>query len=409
MTVEQIIPKIEKFEIKNSTLWNGEFPLEVSDERTVDFLNALSKNIFSNPILKTQPQFVALAFWLRKSNVLKLIERSNSSKSLEVYYTPLGVVFHICPSNVDTMFVYSLAISLLQGNKNILRISKRNELGIISNLFSVFNAVLNEEKFQFYKNYISVISYAHEEDINNFLSLNSDARVIWGGDKTISTFKHFKSSARSKDIVFADRISLSIFNAEEYLKLDPSQKSELVKKFYNDTYVFDQKGCSSPQAIFVLGTKEFRAKFKEDFYSILNNYSKEHYQFDAFSIASLKLNNAVADIAESVVEDVIWKDSNLLFSNLGKDNFDVPHSCGAGYFYLIDIDNISDIRKFLNKKTQTLTYFGLEKKQLKEIVEVSNANGIDRIVPIGTALDFDFMWDGYNLFEELSSKKVLKY
>ena len=32
-----------------------------------------------------------------------------------------GVVFHIAPKNVDTIFVYSFVLSLLCANKNIIR------------------------------------------------------------------------------------------------------------------------------------------------------------------------------------------------------------------------------------------------------------------------------------------------
>jgi hypothetical protein len=34
--------------------------------------------------------------------------------------------------------------------------------------------------------------------------------------------------------------------------------------------------------------------------------------------------------------------------------------------------------------------------------------GIDRVVPLGRALEFNYVWDGYNLLDELS-KKVQVY
>lgn len=29
-------------------------------------------------------------------------------------------------------------------------------------------------------------------------------------------------------------------------------------------------------------------------------------------------------------------------------------------------------------------------------------NGVDRVVPIGKTMDFDFIWDGYNLSERMT-------
>ncbi len=39
---------------------------------------------------------------------------------------PRGNVFHVPPANVDTIFVYSWALSALAGNHNVVRISERS-------------------------------------------------------------------------------------------------------------------------------------------------------------------------------------------------------------------------------------------------------------------------------------------
>ena len=44
-----------------------------------------------------------------------------------------------------------------------------------------------------------------------------------------------------------------------------------------------------------------------------------------------------------------------------------------------------------------MTYFGLKKDELISFVENEKLRGIDRIVPIGSALDMDLIWDGYDL------------
>jgi hypothetical protein len=46
----------------------------------------------------------------------------------------------------------------------------------------------------------------------------------------------------------------------------------------------------------------------------------------------------------------------------------------------------------------------LNESELKTIIEFANGESIDRIVKIGNALNFDYIWDGYNLFDELSKK-----
>ena len=56
----------------------------------------------------------------------------------------------------------------------------------------------------------------------------------------------------------------------------------------------------------------------------------------------------------------------------------------------------------MNNKFQTLTYFGLNKSDLINFVIKNRLNGIDRVVPIGKALDIGVVWDGYDILGSLS-------
>ena len=56
-----------------------------------------------------------------------------------------------------------------------------------------------------------------------------------------------------------------------------------------------------------------------------------------------------------------------------------------------------NILYYVNNKYQTLTYFGLSKNVLRNFILDNRLEGIDRIVPIGQALDINFFWDGYDL------------
>ena len=73
-----------------------------------------------------------------------------------------------------------------------------------------------------------------------------------------------------------------------------------------------------------------------------------------------------------------------------------------GYFYEYDTDDINSIAHIINNKYQTLTYFGVDKSELLGFVVKNRLLGIDRIVPIGKALDMDIIWDGYDIIRSLS-------
>ncbi len=376
------------------------------DNRIIDFSNRISKRLLKNPIYGKRPELIALAFWLRKSNLIR-IKKENvglfSHKNISL--NPIGMVFHVCPANVDTMFFYSLAISLTMGNKNIIRLSNRLSDPFINFLFKTLNEELNTNQSKLFRNYISVIKYDHNEKINTFFSNICDARLIWGGDNTSITFKKFIGNPRCKDIAFSDRNSLSIIKVSKFYELNEKEKFEFTRLFFNDSYTFDQLGCSSPQSIFLIGNKKESDDFINDFYNRLNGIVDKNYNTDYGSLASLKLNNMFKDVIEKEVRNIKRKSNGLIFLN--SSNEKIKKSCGGGYFYTYNIKSVSQIKTYINRKVQTLSYFGLSKDDLNVIINDSRGLGIDRIVPIGKSLAFDYIWDGYNLCEELSSKKYI--
>ena len=79
---------------------------------------------------------------------------------------------------------------------------------------------------------------------------------------------------------------------------------------------------------------------------------------------------------------------------------------GNGFFLCkicTSLDEVfEDIAKLNNTKLQTLSYANLEPDILRKQKQQKSIMGIDRIVPLGQALDFSFQWDGYDLLHELS-------
>jgi hypothetical protein len=69
---------------------------------------------------------------------------------------------------------------------------------------------------------------------------------------------------------------------------------------------------------------------------------------------------------------------------------------------VFDAKELNEIIHIISNKFQTLTYFGLNKLSLKDFVIDNKLNGIDRIVPIGQALDISLTWDGFGIIESLS-------
>ena len=63
----------------------------------------------------------SLGFWLRRSNLESYKKRYENCG----FRLGLGRTFHIAPSNVPLLFVYTMAIGLLAGNSCRVRVSAR--------------------------------------------------------------------------------------------------------------------------------------------------------------------------------------------------------------------------------------------------------------------------------------------
>lgn len=98
-------------------------------EQDIAYCDALSALILKEPPIKEFPDLVALGFWLRKSNLYNILRPYQHASFNR---QPLGMLYHSAPANVDSLFVYSGILSLLCGNKNVIRLSSRR--GTSSNI-----------------------------------------------------------------------------------------------------------------------------------------------------------------------------------------------------------------------------------------------------------------------------------
>lgn len=395
-------------EIKSLVDDSFQYSLQVFDELTIAFLNKLSRQLLTDKNYNRHPEIVALGFWLREANVKQMREENRAWLDSQLYsVNPLGQVFHVAPANVDTIFLYSICISLLMGNRNIVRISSARQSQVILFIIDCINKVLEEKGFGPIKNYINVITYPHDEDINLYLSTHANCRVIWGGDGTVSSFKKIQAAIHTKDILFPNRISYSVFGAKAYLELDKKKQHQVAYNFYNDAYTFDQLGCSSPRVIYVLGNDRDKEAFTKALYQNLSEVAETRYHEQAVMLSTQKYNHLVNDVIAGNNVEVLSANNAVYMVELENKALDLD-DCVGGYFYVKHIKDIKEIGKDVPQSAQTLAHFGISEPELAELNNALFGKRMDRVVPVGQALAFHYIWDGMNLFEELSRKRYIK-
>lgn len=372
---------------------NETCPKHPFDDSVVDFLDALSKTLMKSREAKAYPDVITLGFWMRKSSVLALKERFEDENSdIKI---GRGVAFHIAPSNVPVNYAYSLLTGLLTGNANVVRIPSKDFPQV-----SIINRAINEvlEEYPDMKKYICLVRYGRDQRVNDLFSSLADTRIIWGGDNTIAEIRKSPLGPRAGEIAFADRYSLAVIDSEKYLTV--SDKERLAEEFYNDTYLSDQNACTSPRLVVWMGEKKKEAK--ELFWKFEHDLVKKKYQFQPIMGINKLTSSYLVAAAKEGTHIEKHEDNYIVRVNVPEVKPELMElKDNSGFFFEFDCDDILEIRDFCNNThCQTVGFLG-ERNAIMPLL-VSGIKGVDRVVPIGKTMDFDFIWDGYNLVERLT-------
>lgn len=371
-------------------------PSCIFDKLIINFLDDISTAIKKSNLALPYSDLKSFGFWCRKANLINISE-NYTKKNLML---GRGIVLHITPSNVPMNFAFSFAFGMLSGNSNIVRLPSKN-FPQVNILCRIIYKILKKSKYIPLLNKFCFIKYDKSDDISSQLSKEVDARLIWGGDETINKFKKYQTSPRCIDLTFSNRYSISIMDVNKISKLREKELNNLANKFYNDCYLMDQQGCSSPQALLWLGSENFKVKKK--FWNTLNKIVDLKYGSD-LSVTNQKITSlARVAVTSNTNFKLNYKNLKLLRLNIENASSEIENiQCHFGTFAEIHIRKIKELKKIISKKFQTITYFGLERKELNNFIMYSGITGVDRIVPVGRAFDIGPIWDGYDIIHSLS-------
>lgn len=376
---------------------SGVRPLTPFSADVIHFLNDFSKILMRDMQAREHSDVISLAFWCRRS----ALESMKQQHASENFLLGRGVAFHIAPSNVAVNFAYSLLAGLLTGNANVVRLPSKPFIQV-DIICRAFNEALKD--CPEIRPFICLVEYGHQPHINNALSALCHARLIWGGDKTISLLRQSPLRPRAVDIAFADRYSIAVINADRYLQCE--NKGRLAEDFYNDTLLTDQQACTAPKLIVWVGTGKadaqalfwqhfqtyLAAKKAPEAVSVVRNLA--HFCEDVVGMPTLK--HTPADTRHFFRVSTPKVSPEMMMSHPG-----------GGYFYEWLAEEINDIAEVCGEKCQTMATFGISRQEAEAFIQRSRPCGVDRIVPVGQTMNFSLHWDGYNLLQTLTRTVTL--
>src|SRR3569833_416503 len=380
MTVEQIAPAAARVELEQvlAELPAPGAPSVPFNDEIIAFCADFSRRIFRDE----QAGLAAEFGQLRKTGAVLV---------------PRGLVFHVPPANVDTIFIYSWLVSVLTGNRNIIRLSPRaaDQTAIICR---IFNETMASAPPGLQRNTV-MLRYGHEREITEAISARVDVRILWGGDASVNALRSIPLPAHAKELTFSDRFSFAALRAARYLESDAARRKQLAAEFFNDVFWLDQMACSSPRLLVWVGTTEESNAASQDFLKLV----QAHAQQRAYRVQPQTRLNRFSFACRAVLDERAtgYRDLGefvLLDVNTAYD-YNREH-CGGALLFQTRIDALAELQSFISRRDQTMTYFGFETSELTDFAV--QLNGLDRIVPVGQALNFNRFWDGYDLLQELT-------
>ncbi len=368
-------------------------------ESVITLLNNISKELLADREAKAYPDVITLAFWMRRASTEALKNRFFTEEN-NIKKQGRGIVFHISPSNVPVNFAYSLVTGLLCGNANIVRIPSK-DFPQVNIICRVISKVLDHCKTL--APYIVLVKYGHDSSVNDAFSSIADVRVVWGGNNTIAELRKSPIKPRATEITFTDRFSLVVIDSDKYMKTE--NKVEIANSFYNDTYLTDQNACTSPRVVVWMGSKIRDAK--QLFWKELQILVDKKYEIQGVQAVNKLTSSYLLAVAQDNVKKEV-SENNLIVrmkvESLTSELIELKDN--SGYFFEYECQNIMELSELCNdSRCQTVSYMG-DKEMFVPLI-TSGIRGIDRIVPIGKTMDFDLIWDGYNLFERLTRNITL--
>jgi hypothetical protein len=405
VTVERLVPGVGAVDVGELLCGLRSAPrshAEPFSSLRIDLSDTVSRAIFRHPRSRAMPEVRAVAFWLRRAAVSRLRDRFAALETAGVLRAPRGLAFHVPPTNVDTLFVYSLMASFLVGNLNVVRVSRDRPTEQVTLLCEVLRAVLAEDRFAEFRDELAVVSYAHEAEPTVALSKEADVRLLWGGDETIDRVRAVPTSAAAHDLTFGDRFSFAVLRADAVLESDHQARYTLAERLFNDAYWFDQLACSSPRLIVWVGGHSEIDRAREILFTELAQVvAVKGYRLEP-GAAIAKLTFMYEALIDRPIEGVYQVGNELFVLSLKHlAGFDRTHP-GAGLFFEARANALSDLVTFVRPKDQTLTAYGFSIEELTTFARSLHGRGIDRIVPFGDALSFGSIWNGYDLLAELT-------
>lgn len=371
------------------------------DPTAVAFVQAFAGRILQLPNLREFPELATLAHWFRPAALNRLAGRLQATA--DGLTRARGLVFHMAPANVDVLFAYAWLLSILCGNANVARLSQKPGAQRAAMLKVLADMHVTGEHDGVLQRQL-LLTYPHDDPATTLFSRRCHARIVWGGDHTVARIRAVPLAPLAVERVFSDRFGVAVFAAASFMRATEDELVDLARRFCDDTLWFDQQACSSPRTVYWVGSAAEVAQARVRFWPCVRQAATRRPDHVAAMMARIADAHLMAAHGHRLQLASEWHHYPLCLSAPVADGALRELQSGHGLLVEVALSELHELASQLDDRDQTLVQHGFDSPGLRALLEAINNRAIDRVVPLGRALDFHHVWDGGDLFDVLTRR-----
>jgi hypothetical protein len=353
--------------------------------------------------VESVPGVPFLRLWLRRGTLEPLLERELGPEALHLQWHeqrgarlrafPLGVIGHWPAGNIEIQPVLSLTCSLLAGNAALVRVPS----GLVDQTRAILQKLREVDVGRVLTERIALATFDHARtDLQRAMAASVDGAMIWGGREAVTELRALPFPHWARVLAFGPRLSVAAMDGATWG--DEVHRESWCRRLARDVWQFDQQACSSPQTLFLERRLDRNAA---DFVTALSRALQEENRLHPRRQIEPALTSAIC------LARATWllggADRSALFpaapdwTVLVGTSPEIPPPVQGRTLTVQVIDSLLEPIARFGGEVQTLGLAVDDAEQEEALVHAAAANGVDRIVKLGTMHIFGSPWDGTEL------------
>jgi Acyl-CoA reductase (LuxC) len=310
---------------------------------------------------------------------------------------PIGIVGHWAAGNVDLQALLSGVCGVLGGNGSLVRVPSEQARSVAS-LMEVLPAADPEGLLT--GRLICVSPPSDERGLHEAMARHVDGAMIWGGEEAVRAVRSLPFPVWARIAVFGPRYSLAMVDAG--IVGDAEQRKIWCERLARDVWLYEQRACSSPQAVIVesapgnLGA--FLAALADAFKSQNRRSPRRAFDAsDALSVIKARAEWLVGSESHSALMTAT-PDWTILVG----EGPALPQAAQNRTLVVSVVASLEDFVETLDGGTQTIGMALSDPQRELALAMRAGLRGVDRVVPIGQMHLFGSPWDGQALVRAMT-------